>query len=208
MTLPMPGTLICETVTADRDGRAATRARSGDRRRHGRAAAGRRHRSRRRRRAGRPDAARRSSRAAPAWEGGRFDGSEETRLGMLCAGRPARRRVRGRRVARRAGASVAEAIGRRSSCRTTTSIGMPDDLEERVRAMRQTGADIVKVAVHGAPLDDCLTLRDACAAPVRSSRSPWAPAGQMTRLCPCALRLAWTYAGHGGARAGAAPTRC
>ena len=46
--------------------------------------------------------------------------------------------------------------------------GVPADLPDRVRAMRATGAEIVKLAVRVGRLDECLPLMDLGAAASRS----------------------------------------
>src|SRR5262245_52732720 len=117
----------------------------------------------------------------PEWEGGRYQGSEEQRLRLLShAVRLGAEyvdlewRAEWRQVAR----------GDRTQVILSTHDfdRVPDDLHDRVRAMRQAGADIVKIAVPAQRLTDCLTLRDAVRNAGRVVAIAMGPAGQITRL--------------------------
>jgi len=73
--------------------------------------------------------------------------------------------------------------------------GIPDDLAERVRAMRGTGAGTVKVAVMAHRLVDSLTLRDR----VGPGATPtvalaMGEAGLATRVLAARFGSPWTYA--------------
>ena len=73
--------------------------------------------------------------------------------------------------------------------------GIPDDLADRVAAMRATGAGIVKVAVMAHRLTDNLTLLDR----VRPTASPtvviaMGEAGLATRVLAARFGSLWTYA--------------
>jgi 3-dehydroquinate dehydratase/shikimate dehydrogenase len=131
------------------------------------------------------------------WEGGFFDGPEETRLKLLAQ-------------AIELGAEYVDVefrAERRSlpRCEGTQLIvsrhdfeGVPADLSDQVRAMRQAGGDIVKMAVMAQSLDDCLRLREAM--PPDEGRPQIAiamgPAGQVTRTCPARFGSEWTYGGQ------------
>ena len=159
MTLPMPGTLICETVTADWMAdlrRARDQATAADMVEL------------------RLDGVTDSSTSPAHWRAGRSPPSSPAGPTGRAAATPAARSSGcgcSRRLSdwapsmwissgARTGARSSAAIGRRLFCPCTTSMDA-DDLEDRVGAMRQTGADIVKVAVPARRLTDCLTLRDA-----------------------------------------------
>ena len=130
----------------------------------------------------------------PAWEGGRFDGSEDERLGVL-------------RQAAEAGAEYVDVEWRadwRGFAAAPGSAlvlshhafdGTPADLASRVRAMRSAHDGIIKVAVTARRLRDVLTLREA----VRDAGPHVAIAmeapGQITRVWPAGFGSVWTYAG-------------
>jgi shikimate dehydrogenase/3-dehydroquinate dehydratase type I len=139
----------------------------------------------------------------PDWEGGRYLGSEEQRLRLLSqAVRLGAEyvdlewRAQWRQVAR----------GDRTQVILSTHDfdRVPDDLADRVRAMRQAGADVVKVAVPAQRLTDCLTLREAVRNTGRVIAIAMGPAGQITRLCPFLYGSEWTYSGQ--AVSGQVPT--
>ena len=135
----------------------------------------------------------------PVREGGRFDGSEEAR----------------RRILERAfelGADwvdlewrggfdelVAERRGRNVVLSTHDFEATPDDLEARYRAMRATGAEVVKIAARSRSAADVVRLHRLG----RAARGEAAvlvgmgPIGVPTRLLPGRFGSAWTYAGDG-----------
>ncbi|MGE0393069.1 MAG: type I 3-dehydroquinate dehydratase [Vicinamibacterales bacterium] len=128
------------------------------------------------------------------WEGGRFDGPEDVR----------------RRVIEQALALGADYVdvewkagwddliraahGRRVVVSHHDFAGVPADLEDRHRAMRATGAEIVKVAVATSRVSDTLRLR-----PLTSDGATVAigmgPAGVATRLLAARFGSRWTYGG-------------
>jgi 3-dehydroquinate dehydratase / shikimate dehydrogenase len=73
--------------------------------------------------------------------------------------------------------------------------GVPADLADQVRAMRATGADIVKVAVAAESLGDCLTLKRGLGDDERRIGIAMGPAGQLTRLWPAWIGSCWTFGG-------------
>jgi 3-dehydroquinate dehydratase/shikimate dehydrogenase len=136
-----------------------------------------------------------------AREGGRFDGSEEERLGLLAE-------------AMRLGAEYVDVEWRadrrglpdRAATRVILSHhdfdGVPGDLVARVRAMRSdagtpgASGTIVKVAVKANRLSDCLTLRDAMRGiDGETVTIAMGAAGQLTRLFPSLFGSRWTYGG-------------
>ncbi len=135
----------------------------------------------------------------PTWEGGRFAGSEEER----------------RRILLRAfelGADwvdlewrgefeplISERRGRNVVLSMHDFEATPDDLESRYRAMRTTGAEVVKIAAYSRSAADVVRLHRLG----RSARDESAvlvgmgPIGVPTRLLPGRFGSAWTYAGDG-----------
>lgn len=131
------------------------------------------------------------------WEGGGFSGSEEERRSLL------RRALEcGAEfvdVEWRAGFDdlVAE-YGPRVVLSSHDFDGVPADLAGRARAMRTTGAGVVKIAVKAGRLSDCLTLLDLSrtfGADERSVLIAMGDAGLPTRLLAQRFGSAWTYAG-------------
>ena len=135
----------------------------------------------------------------PVWEGGRFTGSEEERHGIL-------------RRALALGADwvdlewrggfealIAERDGRNIVLSMHDFDGTPGDLEERYRAMRRTGAEIVKLAVRSRSAGDVVRLLrlGRASRPERLVLVGMGPAGVPTRLLPAHFGSAWTYAGEG-----------
>ncbi len=124
----------------------------------------------------------------PAWEGGRFDGSEDERHAVLdqaldCGAEYVD-------VEWRAGFDRDHhARARRASVVSSHDFtGVPADLDARVRAMRQTGAAVIKIAVTATRLADTLPLLeiaregDAVVIGMGDGGSPDAPAGDALRL--------------------------
>jgi 3-dehydroquinate dehydratase/shikimate dehydrogenase len=132
----------------------------------------------------------------PPWEGGAFAGSEEERHRLL-------------REALAGGAEYVDVEARAGFDDLLTSTdgkrivlswhdfqGLPADLDQRIRSMKATRAEVVKVAVATHRLADCVTLLDL-------SRSVEAGVillgmgehGTVTRVMPSRFRSNWTYAG-------------
>jgi 3-dehydroquinate dehydratase/shikimate dehydrogenase len=133
----------------------------------------------------------------PTWEGGRFTGSEEERRRLLAE-------------AQRLGADyvdvewkagftdiVARNHGRGVIVSHHDFRGVPGDLADRARAMRATGAEVVKLAVMAERLTDCLVVRavrGAAGAP--AVLLAMGDAGVASRLLPERFGSCWTYAGN------------
>jgi 3-dehydroquinate dehydratase/shikimate dehydrogenase len=130
-----------------------------------------------------------------SWEGGRFDGSEEERRAIL-------------RRALDAGAEFVDVEWRagfddviaRDPARVVVSFhdftGMPAGLEDRVAAMRRTGAGTIKVAYAARALCDTLPLRaigEQGQAVVIGMGEPGVP----SRLLAARYHSRWTFAGQG-----------
>lgn len=133
----------------------------------------------------------------PAWEGGRFDGSEEERHRLLAA-------------AFREGAEYVDvewkadfvdllrADPRRLIVSSHDFTGVPADLGDRVRAMRGTGAAVVKTAVTPCALRELLPLQ----AIARSGDAVVVGMGDIglpSRVLASRFGSRWTYAGEGAA---------
>lgn len=133
----------------------------------------------------------------PKWEGGRFDGSEEEREAVLHAALD----LGADFVDIEWGAGLEHMIrdnGARVIVSSHDFSGVPQDLRERTRAMRQTGAALIKIAVMAAKLSDNLLLapigREGGAVVVGMG-----DAGVPTRLLASKFGSRWTYAGNGAA---------
>jgi 3-dehydroquinate dehydratase/shikimate dehydrogenase len=137
----------------------------------------------------------------PGWEGGAFLGSEEERCWILTH-------------ALELGADYVDVewralqtdqngfarLVRRHPGRVIVSshdfTGVPPDLEARARAMRATGAAVIKVAVMAARLSDTLPLREIA----RGGNAVvigMGDAGVPTRLLASRFGSRWTYGGNG-----------
>jgi 3-dehydroquinate dehydratase / shikimate dehydrogenase len=137
----------------------------------------------------------------PAWEGGRFAGSEEER-----------RRILGEALARgaefvdiewRAGFEdlVSQAAGRRIVLSFHDFESVPDDLTDRARAMRVTGAEVIKLAVTANRLSDCVRLAElgsAFGCDCRMVLIAMGPRGLVTRVLPQRFCSEWSYGGSLG----------
>ena len=134
----------------------------------------------------------------PEWEGGRFAGSEEER-----------RRILGDALARgadfvdiewRAGFEdlVSQDGGRRIVLSSHDFESVPADLADRARAMRATGAEVVKIAVTAQRLTDCITLAELGQTTSRDGACvliAMGAKGLITRVLPGRFYSEWSYAG-------------
>jgi 3-dehydroquinate dehydratase / shikimate dehydrogenase len=137
----------------------------------------------------------------PVWEGGRFEGSEEERRRLL-------------HDARRLGAEYIDVewrAGFDDLVRAGSGRGVilslhdfeagPDDLERRYRAMRATGAEVVKLAIRVRALRELLPLlaigRAAAAAGEPVVLVGMGDAGLASRVLAARFGSAWMYAGAG-----------
>ena len=131
----------------------------------------------------------------PTWEGGRFEGSDDDRRTLLT-----------RALAAGADyvdiewkaelADVVHANRARVVLSSHDFAGVPTDLCARVRAMRATGAAVIKVAVTATRLSDTLPLLDIA----RSSDAVvvgMGDAGVPSRLLATRFGSRWTYGGNG-----------
>jgi 3-dehydroquinate dehydratase/shikimate dehydrogenase len=133
-----------------------------------------------------------------AWEGGHFTGSEEERRGILAAALSHGAEYVD--VEWRAGFSdlIRSVSGRRIVLSSHDFDRTPSDLAERARAMQETGAELIKIAVTAHGLRDVLRLRDVDPPADRSHRMvliAMGPHGIATRVLPWRFGSAWSYAG-------------
>jgi 3-dehydroquinate dehydratase/shikimate dehydrogenase len=134
----------------------------------------------------------------PAWEGGRFDGPEEVRRQLLAAALDAGADQID--VEWRAGFDELFTAARRDRIIVSNHVfdGVPADLDERYRAMRATGAGIVKIAVEPRRLGELAPLV-ALGRRIAGDRVVllgMGPRGIATRVLAARFGSAWTYAGE------------
>ncbi len=131
----------------------------------------------------------------PTWEGGRYAGSEASRRRLLEDAL-----AHGADYVDVEWAARFEDLIERHAERVIVSLhdftGSPSDLDARTRAMRRTGAAVVKVAVATGRLCDALPLREI------SGAGPavvigMGEAGLPTRLLASRFGCRWTYGGDG-----------
>lgn len=133
----------------------------------------------------------------PAWEGGSFKGSEEERLRILLAAR-----ARGAEfidVEWQAGfdALVSSNGGRGIVLSQHWFDGVPRDLAVRERAMRVTGAQVVKLAARVPRLGELLPFIELAQTPSEGKRVliGMGEPGLATRILAMRFGSAWMYAG-------------
>ncbi len=133
----------------------------------------------------------------PPWEGGRFGGSEEERKHILADALARGAEYVDIEWKAEFADLLASTGGRRVVLSSHDFRGVPADLVERVRAMRATGAEVVKLAVKTARLSDCLPLLDLAAqdADGRTVLIGMGECGLVTRVLAKKFRSAWAYAG-------------
>jgi 3-dehydroquinate dehydratase/shikimate dehydrogenase len=132
-----------------------------------------------------------------AWEGGSFRGSEEERHAILAAALAGGAEYVD--IEWKAGFDdlLASTSGRRIVLSSHDFDGLPADLAGRGRAMRATGAEVVKIAAKVSCLRDCLPFLDLERATGhgRSVFIAMGDAGLVTRVLAARFGCAWTYAG-------------
>jgi 3-dehydroquinate dehydratase/shikimate dehydrogenase len=132
----------------------------------------------------------------PEWEGGRFAGSEEERRGIL--GEALRRGAEFVDVEFRAAFDdlIAETKGRRIVLSSHDFESVPTDLDDRARAMRATGAEVIKLAVTATRLSDCVPLAELGAGFGGGIvLIAMGPRGLITRVLPRRFSSEWSYGG-------------
>lgn len=137
----------------------------------------------------------------PTWEGGRFAGSEGDRRRILLEAleRGAEYVDVEWRALREDGATGFAELVNAGRNRVVVSahdfIGVPVDLQGQVRAMRRTGAAVIKVAVTPRRLSDTLPLREV-AKEGDAVVIGMGDAGVPTRLLASRFGSRWTYGGQ------------
>ena len=135
----------------------------------------------------------------PTWEGGEFKDSEADRRNILeYALQLGAEYVDVEFKASFLGDMIASAGGKRIVVSTHDFEGVPEDLTDRVRAMRGTGADVVKVAIMARSLSDNLHLLQLERAG-RTVLVGMGSAGTPTRILAAHFHSFWSYAGDGHA---------
>jgi 3-dehydroquinate dehydratase/shikimate dehydrogenase len=137
----------------------------------------------------------------PVWEGGRFDGAEHDRARILSqALELGAEFVDVEWRATQQSSDAFNQVVRRDPARVLISShdfdGVPDDLHDRVRAMRSVGAGSIKIAVAVSRLTETLPLRDIGAAG-EAVVIGMGEAGVPSRLLASHYHSKWTYAGPG-----------
>lgn len=134
----------------------------------------------------------------PSWEGGEFTGSEDERRRLLleaCAQGAEYVDVEGR--AAFADDVIATRRGRGVVLSFHAFDGVPADLEDRYRAMRASGAEVVKVAVTVDSLRDSLRVAALGAGEEPRVLIGMGTSGVASRVLAGRLGSCWTYAGDG-----------
>jgi len=134
----------------------------------------------------------------PAWEGGRFAGSEEERRRILTEAFTLGAEYVDVEWRAHFDDLVNRAAGRRIVLSSHDFDMLPIDLVARVHAMRSTGAEIVKLAVKTSRLSDCVTLLELGAEAGRQRGLVLIGMGECglaTRVLAGRFGSSWTYAG-------------
>ncbi len=137
----------------------------------------------------------------PVWEGGRFQGAEEERRRILARAFELGADFVDLEWRGEFGSLIAERGGRNVVLSMHDFEATPADLESQYRAMRATGAEVVKIAAYSRSAADVVRLHRLG----RAARGESAvlvgmgPIGVPTRLLPARFGSAWTYAGDGAA---------
>jgi len=134
----------------------------------------------------------------PVWEGGEFKGSEEERRRIL-----AEALALGAEhvdVEWRAGFEDVIALtgGRRIVLSMHDYAAMPADLGDRARAMRATGAEVIKIAGTANSLSDCVRLLDIGTTQGKQGGMVLIAMGEQglaSRVLAGRFESSWTYAG-------------
>jgi len=134
----------------------------------------------------------------PTWEGGGFQGSETERRRVL----EQALELGADYVDVEWRAGFADLIAKHPGRMIVSSHdfdGLPEDLAERARDMRASGAAVVKIAAKARRLSDCVTLLDLSRTFGEHERAVLIAMGEMglaTRVLAQRFGSAWTYAGE------------
>ena len=135
----------------------------------------------------------------PRWEGGSFDGAEEERRRLLHDALAAGAEYVDLEWRGGFDALIEARHGRNVVLSMHDFEATPEDLAERYRAMRRTGAAVVKMAVRTHRLCDLLPLLDLGAATPAQERVVligMGPAGLPSRILAARFGSYWTYCGR------------
>lgn len=139
----------------------------------------------------------------PVWEGGQFDGTEEERRGLLVEALACGAEyvdIEWRAVREDPGLGGFGDLVSAHPSRVVVSVhdfaGVPADVCAQARAMRATGAAVVKVAVTARRLSDTLPLLEI-ARGGNAVGIGMGDAGVPSRLLASRFGVRWTYAGAG-----------
>lgn len=143
----------------------------------------------------------------PKWEGGHFSGSESDRKRMLTDA--LHQGARYVDIELKAGFEdlIRSTNGRRIVLSLHDFEGVPTDLSDRVKEMRRTGAEVVKVAVLASALSDNLQLLRLKDHAARSVFVGMGEPGIPTRVLAAHFGSCWSYAGDGYASGQIAASR-
>lgn len=134
----------------------------------------------------------------PTWEGGEFAGSEEERHRLLAQALT----LGSEYVDIEWKAGFADLLAETSGQRIVLSMhdfdAVPADLAKQARAMRATGAEVIKIAATANRLSDCLPLMELGASMSRDGGVVMVAMGERgfaSRVLAGRFGSAWTYAG-------------
>jgi 3-dehydroquinate dehydratase/shikimate dehydrogenase len=133
----------------------------------------------------------------PPWEGGRFQGSEEERTRILADALAGGAEYVDVEWKANVAGLLSSTGGKRIVLSSHDFRGVPADLRDRARAMRGTGAEVVKLAVKTSRLSDCLPLLDLSKdkGHERTVLIGMGDCGLVTRVLAEKFGSPWTYAG-------------
>lgn len=132
----------------------------------------------------------------PAWEGGRFEGTEDEREAILAEALALGAEYVDVEWRAGFGDLIARTGGRRIVVSMHDFNGMPADLGDMVNQMQATGAEVIKVAVTPSRLSDLLTLQRLGARPAPALvLIGMGETGFPSRVLAARFGSCWTYAG-------------
>lgn len=134
----------------------------------------------------------------PVWEGGQFNGPEEARKRLLADALSLGAEYVDVEWRARFDDLIAQTGGRRIVLSSHDFRSMPGDLAETARAMRATGAEVVKIAAKANKLSDCLPLLEIGGRMGKQGGLVLIAMGDyglVSRVLASRFESAWTYAG-------------
>jgi len=148
----------------------------------------------------------------PAWEGGRFEGSEDDRLRILCEAATGGAEFVDVELRAPFAADIIRPRRGRGVVASMHLFGEPPpDVPSMVRALHATGAEVVKLAYEARSLTETLPLFELVQQPEFQTSDhvliAMGASGVATRVLAARLRNRWTYAGDGMAPGQLPPAR-